>query len=156
MSKFSVLSVVGAAIVCLGTFALAQESAASPHDPLPSPLGTTAATLLSKVDPVYPTEARAAHAEGMVVLDAVISKRGEINSLKVVSGDQIFQASTLEAVTLWRFKPYLVDGSPAAVETKIKVKYSYGGSEEPQVESVLQEDAAVAPPHGTPKFPRRG
>jgi len=92
-------------------------------------------------------EAKAAHAEGTVVLDAVISKTGEISTLKVISGDQIFRASTEEAVIRWKFKPYLVN-----VETYIIVKYRYSDSGEPQVQTLLQEDIVVVPPGPNPKI----
>jgi TonB family protein len=151
MQKFSALLAAVAAAFCLGISAAAQNTTAPSSNPTPSPIASPTVTLLSKVDPVYPTEARAARTEGTVVLDAVISKSGGVASLKVVSGDQIFRASATEAVTLWQFKPYLVDGLPAKVETYITVRYRYSGSEEPRVQTVLQQDATVVPPGANPE-----
>ena len=146
MQNFSALF---AAVVCLGASAAAQNAAPS-SNPTPSSSNSPATNLLSKVDPVYPKEATAAHTEGTVVLDAVISKTGEVVRLKVISGDQIFRASAEEAVIQWKFKPYLVDGSPAQVETYITMRYRCCGSEGPRVQTALQ-DAVVVPPGPTPQ-----
>jgi TonB family protein len=151
MQKFRALLATGAAMVCLGLSAAAQDTPAPSSNPIPSSSNTPATNLLSKVDPIYPKEAKAAHTEGTVILDAGISRNGEINRLKVISGDQSFRASAVEAVTLWKFKPYLVDGAPANVKTRITVKYSYGGSAEPQVQTLLQEDVVAVPPGPNPK-----
>jgi TonB family protein len=150
MQKFSALFAVVATTLCFGLSAAAQSTPAPSSNPIPSPLSSLAANLLSKVDPIYPMEAKAAHTEGTVVLDALISKTGEISRLKVISGDQIFRTSAEEAVIQWKFKPYLVDGAPAQVETYITMKYRYGGSEEPQIQTLLQ-DAVVVQPGTHPK-----
>ena len=119
-------------------------------NPTPSPSNSPATSLLSKVDPLYPIEAKAAHTEGTVVLDAVISKKGDVIGLKVVSGDQIFRTSAEEAVIQWKFKPYLVDGAPTNLETYITMRYRCSGSEGPRVQIALQ-DAAVVPPRPNSK-----
>ena len=151
MQNFSAPFAAVAAAFFLGLPATAQSTTAPSGNPTPSSFNSPAANLLSKVDPVYPEEAKAAHTEGTVILDAGISQHGEINRLKVISGDQIFRASAVEAVTLWKFKPFLVGGVPANVKTRITVKYSYGGSGEPQVQTLLQDDITVPPPGPNPK-----
>ena len=151
MQKFRALLAAGATIVCLGLFAAAQNTPAPTSNPIPSSLNSPATNLLSKIDPVYPTEAKAAHTEGTVVLHVVISTSGDVARLRFVSGDQIFRTSAAEAITLWKIKPFLVDGLPAKVETYVTVRYKYSGSEEPRVQTVLQQDATVVPSGPTPK-----
>jgi len=58
------------------------------------------------------------------VLNAVIGKDGHVDNLKVVSGPSKLQQSALDAVRQWLYKPYLVNGEPVEVETKISVIYS--------------------------------
>jgi TonB family protein len=79
--------------------------------------------ILSKVPPVYPPDAKKAHIQGTVVLDAVIGKSGDVESLKVVSGPQELQQSSLDAVRQWKYKPFLLNGDPIEVESTIKVIY---------------------------------
>ena len=62
-----------------------------------------------------------------VVLHAIISKTGTIESLQVVSGPEMLRASALEAVRQWRYKPYLLNGEPTEVDTAITVNFSFGG-----------------------------
>jgi TonB family protein len=85
--------------------------------------GVMAGQVLSRVNPIYPPDAKAAHVEGAVVLHAVISKTGEVRDLYVVSGPDELQASTLDAIGQWIYKPYLLNGQPTEVETTITVNY---------------------------------
>jgi periplasmic protein TonB len=59
-----------------------------------------------------------------VVLKTVISKSGAIESLVVVSGPAELQTSALNAVKQWRYRPYLLNGHPTAVDTTITVTYN--------------------------------
>jgi len=106
----------------------------------PAPL-----TFLAKVDPTYPAEAIAAKSEGTVVLNAAISKIGTITTLKVVSADTIFRASALDAVTQWKYEPYLIDGSPTEVEATITLRYTQAGTNKPHIEISQHIDPGVAP-----------
>jgi len=86
--------------------------------------GVAAGNLLTKAAPVYPPIARAAHVSGSVVLHAIIGKDGHIENLTVVSGPAMLQASALDAVRQWTYKPYLLNGNPTEVETQIVVNYN--------------------------------
>ena len=83
-----------------------------------------AGQVLSRVNPIYPPDTKAAHVEGAVVLHAVISKTGEVRDLYVVSGPDELQASALDAIGQWIYKPYLLNGQPTEVETTITVNYT--------------------------------
>jgi TonB family protein len=48
--------------------------------------GVSQGLLIRQIAPVYPPEARRAHVQGAVVLQALISKEGRITELKVISG----------------------------------------------------------------------
>ena len=61
---------------------------------------------------------------GWVQLDAVISKTGEVEQLKVASGPKELQQSALDAVRQWTYKPFLLNGQPIEVRTTINVNYS--------------------------------
>lgn len=91
--------------------------------------------LVHKVEPVYPPMAKIAHIQGDVVLTAYISKSGSIDDLRAVSGHPILIQSALDAVRQWKYKPYLVNGEPVAVETTVTVKFYMpppGGAPIPQ------------------------
>jgi TonB family protein len=88
------------------------------------PPGEMQGNLISKVSPIYPPDAKKARIQGTVVLDAVISKTGQVDSLKVASGPSELQQSSLDAVRQWRYKPFLLNGDPIEVKTTISVVYS--------------------------------
>ncbi|MGA9070632.1 MAG: TonB family protein [Terracidiphilus sp.] len=79
---------------------------------------------LYKTPPVYPPIARATHTEGTVRLAATISKTGSIENLRVTSGPVLLQQAALNAVSCWRYKPYLLDGQPVEVETTVDVIFT--------------------------------
>ena len=88
--------------------------------------GVTEGLLLSKVAPVYPVIAKTAGISGTVELAARISKDGRIEELRVVSGNAMLTRAAMEAVEQWRYRPYLLNGEPVAVETTVRVVFSLG------------------------------
>jgi protein TonB len=85
---------------------------------------TAESEILQKTLPLYPPIARAARVEGTVRLAATISKTGSIENLRVTSGPQMLQQAALNAVSSWRYKPYLLDGQPVEVETTVDVIFT--------------------------------
>ena len=83
-----------------------------------------AASLVHRVEPVYPTLPLQMHREGRVELHAIIATDGSIQALEVVSGDPLFYASALAAVREWRYRPTYLDGQAVEVETQISVIYT--------------------------------
>jgi protein TonB len=83
--------------------------------------------LLAPILPVYPAIARAAHVEGAVVVEAVISRKGTIESLHVVSGPQMLQNAALDAIRAARYQPYRLNGEPTEVQTTITVNFRMNG-----------------------------
>ncbi|MGB6130455.1 MAG: M56 family metallopeptidase, partial [Acidobacteriaceae bacterium] len=88
--------------------------------------GVMAGQRISGEMPVYPPEAKKKKVQGTVVLKATIDKDGNVEALTVVSGPKMLQGSSLDAVKTWKYKPYLLNGDPVAVETEIHVVYSLG------------------------------
>jgi len=86
--------------------------------------GVTKGLCIHKVEPAYPPLARAARVQGDVVLNAVIDVNGQITNLQLVSGHPMLVPSAIEAVKQWRYKPYLLNGTPVEVETTITVIFT--------------------------------
>ncbi len=89
--------------------------------------GVSAGLLIRKVTPTYPPLARQARIQGTVVLQAEISKDGTIQNLQLISGHPMLAPAAIEAVKQWRYKPYLLNGEPVAVETQVVVNFSLSG-----------------------------
>jgi TonB family protein len=87
------------------------------------PFETMSERIVTKVDPVYPEEARRAGTSGRVVLDATIGPDGSVKNLRPVSGSGPLVQSATQAVQSWKFEPYLFDGKAVEVETAIAVEF---------------------------------
>lgn len=85
-------------------------------------------SLLHRVQPAYPPQARIARIQGPVVLAAVISKAGAIENLRVLSGHPMLVKSAIDAVSQWIYRPYILNNEPVEVETRITVNFTLGGS----------------------------
>ena len=73
---------------------------------------------------VYPAIAKAAGVSGTVTLAAIISKTGTIENLRVTGGPAMLRQAAFDAVSTWRYRPYLLDGQPVEVETTVSVIFS--------------------------------
>ncbi|HUM06649.1 MAG TPA: TonB family protein [Terriglobales bacterium] len=91
-------------------------------------LGVSQGLLIRRVQPNYPPLARQARIQGQVVLQAEISKEGTIQNLQLISGHPMLAPAAIEAVKQWRYKPYLLNGEPVAVETQVVVNFTLSGS----------------------------
>jgi periplasmic protein TonB len=114
---------IGAIIDSVGTGQPARVKQKAPIS-LNVPSGVIAGNLLAKTVPQYPAIAKAAHIQGVVVLQATISKSGSIQNLRVISGPPMLQQAAMDAVRSWRYKPYLLNGEPVEVETTINVVFN--------------------------------
>ena len=97
----------GAVPVDLGK--VIEAAPAVPKLSIPVSQGTTGGVLLHKVQPAYPAEARRLHMTGSVVMDATVNVEGQVDDLKLVSGDPLLSAAALDAVRKWRYSPYLLE-----------------------------------------------
>ena len=82
------------------------------------------ARLIFQPKPEYPPLAKMARIQGTVRLEAIISKDGTIQDLKVISGHPLLVKAALEAVQRWRYQPTLLNGDPVEVVTEIDVNFT--------------------------------
>jgi protein TonB len=95
--------------------------------PIPVSSGVVAGNLIAPIHPDYPSIAKAAHVEGTVVIDAIISRTGSIESAHVLSGPPMLQQAALAAVRQARYRPFLLNGRPTEVQTTITINFRMGG-----------------------------
>lgn len=81
--------------------------------------------LVNRVQPEYPMMARENQIQGTVVLAARITERGTISLLTpIASPDDILTNAAIAAVRRWTYTPYLLNGTPTAVDTTITVNFN--------------------------------
>jgi periplasmic protein TonB len=89
--------------------------------------GVVTGLKIRDVKPMYPPLARQARIQGTVVLQALISKTGDIENLQLISGHPMLAPAAIEAVKQWKYKPYLLNGEPVEVETQVQVNFTLSG-----------------------------
>ena len=87
--------------------------------------------LTTKVDPEYPQHLKDAGISGTVVLQAVISREGDILNLRPISPDvnQELINSAMNAVKQWKYAPTLLNGVSIEVVTMISVNFALSHKE---------------------------
>jgi protein TonB len=107
--------------------AISTRSASPPPPAPPQRIGgdVAQANLITQVKPQYPSLARAARVQGVVLLNATISKEGTIKDLRVISGHPLLNEAAMEAVRQWRYKPQLLNKQPIEVITTITVNFTF-------------------------------
>ena len=80
--------------------------------------------LIRRVQPAYPQVAKLTHTQGTVVLSALIGTRGDIEAVQVIKGHPLLAGAAVEAVRQWRYRPYILNGSPIEVRTQVTVNFS--------------------------------
>jgi protein TonB len=89
--------------------------------------GVSAGVIITPIRPIYPAIARAAGISGKVIVEAIISRAGTIESLRIVSGPPLLREAALAAIRAARYRPYLLNGEPTEVETTISVNFTLSG-----------------------------
>jgi periplasmic protein TonB len=89
--------------------------------------GVSQGLLVKRIQPNYPPLARQARIQGTVILQAEISKTGDIQNLRLISGHPMLAPAAIEAVKQWKYKPYLLNGEPVEVETQVQVNFTLSG-----------------------------
>jgi len=82
------------------------------------------ARLIFQPKPEYPQLAKMARIQGVVRLEAIISKDGTIQDLRTVSGHPLLIKAAIEAVSRWRYQPTLLNGEPVEVVTEVDVNFT--------------------------------
>ena len=77
--------------------------------------------LLSRVEPVYPEDAKQQGVQGTVKLHAVIDRHGSVENLQSVNGPPLLVAAAINAVRQWRFSETLLAGQTVETEEDIDV-----------------------------------
>ena len=105
------------------------KDAQSESSPKRVPISSGMATgmLVKQVRPIFPQDAKSAHIDGKVVLQAIIGVDGRVHDLTAVDGPSpSLIAAAMVAVAQWRYKPYLLNGNPVEVDTTVNVIYKLG------------------------------
>jgi periplasmic protein TonB len=83
-----------------------------------------APTVKWSIQPVYPAAVRRIGLEGMVVLEAVITRDGNVSDIRIAKSLHSFcDQAAVQAVRQWRFNPGLMNGIPVDVRMHLTVSF---------------------------------
>ncbi len=100
-----------------------DDKSAAQQPPKKIRVQVTNLTLLHRVPPVYPIDAKKSKITGSVVLAVEIGTSGEPEHISVTSGPEPLQQSALDAVRQWKWQPFLLNGQPVVVLTDVTIVY---------------------------------
>jgi periplasmic protein TonB len=95
----------------------------TPAPPVRMHRGITAPEKVVNVVPVYPPLARAAHVEGVVILETVIDASGNVTSARVLRGYPMLDQAALDAVQQWKFTPARLNDEAIPVVMTVTVQF---------------------------------
>lgn len=83
---------------------------------------------LNRVAMEYPKQARKMKLSGYVLMNLLISKEGEVESVKVLESEPagIFDDVAVEGIRAWKFKPASYKGETVKVWVKQKIRFDLG------------------------------
>jgi TonB family protein len=84
--------------------------------------------VISRLEPVYPEEAKSQGIVGTVTLHVVVGRDGSVQSVEPVSGPSLLVKAAVSAVREWRYAQTLLGGQPVETEQDILVKFRVAGS----------------------------
>ena len=84
-----------------------------------------ARSLLSRVTPQYPAEARAKGIRGTVRMKVLIAIDGTVAEVHVLSGEPLLAQAATTAVRQWRYDPKIVNGKPVEVDSGVDMIFAF-------------------------------
>src|SRR5512143_514853 len=81
-------------------------------------------TLVKRVDPIYPEEARKNGIQGTVILEATVDVKGAVQDVKILRSVAALDQAATDAVKQWVYEPKVIDGKPRAVVFTVTVRFA--------------------------------
>ena len=107
-----------------------MEEPPLPSEPVRVGGDVKAPVVTSRVQPNYTDLARNARVSGVVIVEAIIDKSGNVDQVKVVKGLPMgLSEEAMAAVRKWRFKPGTLGGQPVDVIFNLTVNFQLANAQ---------------------------
>lgn len=84
--------------------------------------------ILARVEPVYPPLAVRMRLEGIAVVECIIDRDGNVQSVKSIhASHELFRGAAEAAVARWKFRPGTLNGAPVDVIFNLTVSFKLNG-----------------------------
>jgi TonB family protein len=147
----------------LGSGSLVGSRADAPAPPTSAATANSAAHASGQLDApqliyspplIYPSYARQANIEGVVVMDALVDGTGKVTDVSVVSGPIALQQAAMETVRGFKYQPARLDGRPVAHHMKVNLDFALNAppaSADSEIRAqpapAIKNPSVVAPPN---------
>lgn len=123
MNRAILLSI---ALVLTSAIAVAAQTTTEPiHKP---GNGVTLPVIVTDVKPSYTPDAMRRGVSGLIKLECIVETDGTVSGVRVVQPlDDDLDATAIEALKQWRFKPGTRDGNPVRVQIEVEMTFALGG-----------------------------
>ena len=102
---------------------MAEVTAAAGATKAPISAGILNSRAKNGPPPIYPPVAKAAKAEGRVVVEVVVNESGQVESANAVEGHPLLRQAAVDAARQWEFAPTRLQGNPVKVTGKISFNF---------------------------------
>ena len=117
---------------CAGILVLVTATTTLPAQdaPIDKPLrvrvseGVLYGIVIKTAYPTLPCSTDKSHQKGKVTVGLLVGYDGKVKSTTPMSGDTILTECAMRAISRWEFKPYLINGTPAQVESRVVMKFT--------------------------------
>ncbi|HVT04565.1 MAG TPA: energy transducer TonB [Thermoanaerobaculia bacterium] len=112
-----------------------------------------APTVTQRIQPEYTSAAKSARVAGIVIVEAIIDRNGNVNKVSVIKGLPMgLTESAINAVKGWKFRPGTLNGRPVDVIFNLTVVFTLGHDEKPQITNPREKKHAepIASPAPAP------
>jgi TonB family protein len=104
--------------------AAAQQQSPSQGQPS-NPTDSTHLVVKQFKKPKYPAEAQNQQMQGRVWVHITVDEAGNVVSVDPISGEGPLLASAMAAMKEWKFEPYIQNGHPVRVSTKLHYDFAF-------------------------------
>lgn len=138
--------------------AAAPAPAPAPPPPPPPAAGpvrvggnVSAPSVVSRFEPKYTEAARRSRVTGVVIVEAIIDKNGNVDNVRVIKGLPMgLSEAAADAVRRWKFRPGMQHGRPVDVIFNLTVMFTLG-NDGPKVGGVSRPQPRQQRPQPTPQ-----
>jgi protein TonB len=88
--------------------------------------GVLQGSAITRVNPVYPPNARKMNATGTVEVEVTISEKGLVVEATAISGHFALRSAAVEAARKWVFKPAIFSGAPVKIKGVLTFTFGPG------------------------------
>jgi protein TonB len=100
------------------------DTAPKPEVPLRVGGDVKAPVVITRVEPTYPEVARKARIAGIVIVECIIDKTGNVTNVQVLKPLPFgLDQAAVDAVKRWKFKPGTLNGQPVDVIFNLTVNF---------------------------------